>query len=144
MNNGDFGQTFIKSETNYNRTLAFIWLHFAGKNRTYFTIFNIYLCEILPYINLIVLNLMSNNNSDIEVGGSSHNSKSKLSQKNINVVKETSKNKSGKKISKNHKSSSIDNPLMRSNTFNKTNNTDSKKKRKIYHKIGRASCRERV
>ena len=41
MNNGDFGQTFIKSETNYNRTLAFIWLHFAGKNRTYFTIFNI-------------------------------------------------------------------------------------------------------
>ena len=41
MNNRDYGQTFIKSETNYNRTLAFIWFHFAGNNRTYFTTLNI-------------------------------------------------------------------------------------------------------
>jgi hypothetical protein len=40
LNNGDYGQTFIKSETNSNRTLAFIWYHFSGKHRTYFTIFN--------------------------------------------------------------------------------------------------------
>ena len=39
--NDDYGETFIKSETNYNRTLAFIWFHFSGKHRTYFTIFNI-------------------------------------------------------------------------------------------------------
>ena len=36
----DYGPTFIKSETNYNRTLTFIWFHFSGKNRTYFGIFN--------------------------------------------------------------------------------------------------------
>ena len=35
------GQTFIKSEINYNRTLAFIWFHFSGIHKTYFTIFNI-------------------------------------------------------------------------------------------------------
>ena len=39
--NDDYRETFIKSETNYNRTLAFIWFHFSGKHRTYFTIFNI-------------------------------------------------------------------------------------------------------
>jgi hypothetical protein len=33
----------------------------------HFTIFNIYLCEILPYINLIVLNLMSSNNDNSEI-----------------------------------------------------------------------------
>ena len=78
-----------------------------------------------------------NNNSDIQYKGMSKNSKSKLNmekQNRINI-KETSKNKNRKKGSKNHKSSSIDNPLMRSNTFDKTNNPDNKKKRKIYHKI---------
>ena len=40
LNNGDDGETFIKSEINNNRTLAFIWFHFSGKHRTYFTIFN--------------------------------------------------------------------------------------------------------
>ena len=39
--NKDYGSIFIKSETNYNRTLAFISFHFAYKNKTYFTIFNI-------------------------------------------------------------------------------------------------------
>ena len=38
--NVDNGETFIKSEINNNRTLAFIWFHFSGKHRTYFTIFN--------------------------------------------------------------------------------------------------------
>jgi len=32
---------FIKSETNYNRTLAFVWYHFATEKRTYFATFNI-------------------------------------------------------------------------------------------------------
>ena len=36
----DYGPNFIKSETNYNRTLAFVWFHFIGKNRTYFATFN--------------------------------------------------------------------------------------------------------
>ena len=40
MNTGDESQTFIKSETNYNRTLAFVWFHFSDKNRTYYTIYN--------------------------------------------------------------------------------------------------------
>ena len=77
-----------------------------------------------------------NNNSDIQYRGISQNSNSKLNKEKKNRInnKESSKNKHGKKGSKNHKNSSIDNPLMRSNTFNKTNNPD-KKKRKIYHKI---------
>jgi len=37
---GDYGPTFIKSEINNNRTLAFIWFHFYGKHSTYFTIFD--------------------------------------------------------------------------------------------------------
>ena len=41
MNNGDERPTFIKSETNYKRTLAFIWFHFSYKHRTYFTTFNL-------------------------------------------------------------------------------------------------------
>ena len=40
INNEDSGKTFIKSEINNNRTLAFIWWHYSGKHRTYFTIFN--------------------------------------------------------------------------------------------------------
>ena len=35
----DYGPTFIKSEINRNRALAFIWFHFYGKYSTYFTIF---------------------------------------------------------------------------------------------------------
>ena len=38
--------TFIKSEINYDRTLAFIWFHFADYNKTYFTTFNISSNEI--------------------------------------------------------------------------------------------------
>jgi len=37
---GDYGPTFIKSEINNNRTLAFIWFHFYGKHSTYHTIFD--------------------------------------------------------------------------------------------------------
>ena len=37
---GDYGPTFIKSEINNNRTLAFIWFHFYGKHSTYFTTFD--------------------------------------------------------------------------------------------------------
>ena len=66
--------------------------------------------------------------------GKSSNKKNEEKKNNRINNKETSKNRNAKKGCKNHKSSSIDNPLMRSNTFNKTNNPD-KKKRKIYHKI---------
>ena len=41
MYNNDYRQTFIKSEINFDRSLAFIWFHFAYKNITYFTTFNI-------------------------------------------------------------------------------------------------------
>ena len=37
---GDYEPTFIKSEINNNKTLAFIWLHFYGKHSTYFTTFD--------------------------------------------------------------------------------------------------------
>ena len=57
---GDYRPTFIKSETNYNRTLAFIWFHFAGKNRTYFTTFNIS-SNTMKYSGYI------NNNCSIEI-----------------------------------------------------------------------------
>jgi len=37
----DYGLTFIKSEINYNRSLAFIWFHISEHNRIYFTTFNL-------------------------------------------------------------------------------------------------------
>ena len=43
--------------------------NFYDSFEQHFTIFNIYLCEILPYINYVVLNLMSSNNdiSNIDI-----------------------------------------------------------------------------
>ena len=41
MTNKESGPTFIKSETNYNRTLTFVWFHFINSHRTYFATFNI-------------------------------------------------------------------------------------------------------
>lgn len=69
--------------------------NFYDSFEQHFTIFNIYLCEILPYINLIVLNLMSNNNSDIDIPDNVNDNgnknekiieKSKSSNLNINNI----------------------------------------------------------
>jgi len=36
----DYGQTYIKSELNYDRRLAFVWFHLSSNHKTYFTTFN--------------------------------------------------------------------------------------------------------
>jgi len=41
MTSEDKWPDFIKSETNYNRTLVFVWFLYASKNRTYFATFNV-------------------------------------------------------------------------------------------------------
>ena len=38
--NSGNGQTFIKSEMNYNRSLAFIWYHLSRYHRTFYTMYN--------------------------------------------------------------------------------------------------------
>ena len=37
----DYGNTFIKSEINYNRSIAFVWFHLYSNHKTYFITFNI-------------------------------------------------------------------------------------------------------
>ena len=48
----EYSPTFIRSETNYNRTLAFILFHCKYKHRTYYTTFNIS-SNIIEYPNYI-------------------------------------------------------------------------------------------
>ena len=71
--------------------------NFYDSFEQHFTIFNIYLCEILPYINNVVLNLISSYNDNIDIPPEKNNDKdndnknekmiekSKSSNLNINI-----------------------------------------------------------